>query len=487
LIIEFIKKWGAKKLILSISDLTSVFLASILAFAITSRSGFLNYVTDAALIEKEVIFFIGCILIIPIFRYYQLYKHKYFLRIGEQTLLILKGLLINSIIIILLIFTVKTQEALHDSRSQVIIYFGFSLLLLFVTRVLILRKFLRGNYSGGNIREFLTRRAIAIGAGNLGEFFAEILTVKEHYHIEIIGFLDDDPKKRDKKVNRIPVMGTTDDIDRIAYEQEVDEIFITIQSIENKRLLDLIEKCKLTNCQVNLVSNHFDIVDAKLDEGEYHDLKVISVSSKVSPLYSEKFKRIVDIAVSGFLILLLSPVFLIIGLSIKLTSKGNIFYKTVVIGKNGKMFKWFKFRTMYPGNDPREHQSHLASVIKEDRGYEKLANDPRITPAGRLLRKFSLDELPQLFNVLRGEMSLVGPRPCLPYEYEHFKDWHKLKYKVIPGMTGLAQLIARNRNDVTFSDSVILDLYYADNQSLWLDLKILFRTIPVMVLGKGGI
>ncbi|HJY62787.1 MAG TPA: sugar transferase [Ignavibacteria bacterium] len=487
MISEFIKKWGAKKLLLTISDIVSVFLASILAFALTSSKGFFNYVTDTAIIEKVIIFAIGCFLIIPIFRYYQLYKHKYFLRVGEQTLLILKGLLINSIIIIILIFIIKTQEALHDSRLQVIIYFSISLILLFTTRVLILRKFLHGNYSGGNIKEFLTRRALAIGAGNLGEFFAEILTVKVHYHIEIIGFLDDDPEKRHKKVNRIPVLGNTNDIARIVDEQEIDEIFITIQSIENKRLLDLIEKCKLTNCHVNLVSNHFDIVDAKLDEGEYHDLKLISVSPKLSPLYSEKFKRIFDIAASGLLTLLLSPLLLIIGLSIKLSTKGKIFYKTEVIGKNGKLFKWYKFRTMYPDNDPRAHRSHLENLIKEDRGYEKLANDPRITPAGRMLRKFSLDELPQLLNVIRGEMSLVGPRPCLPYEYEHFKDWHKLKYKVIPGMTGLAQLIARNRNDVTFSDSVILDLYYADNQSLWLDLKILFRTIPVMVLGKGGI
>jgi lipopolysaccharide/colanic/teichoic acid biosynthesis glycosyltransferase len=110
----------------------------------------------------------------------------------------------------------------------------------------------------------------------------------------------------------------------------------------------------------------------------------------------------------------------------------------------------------------------------------------RITPVGRILRKFSIDELPQLLSVFKGDMSLVGPRPCLPYEYEIFKEWHKLKYKVIPGMTGLAQIIARNRKDVTFNDSVLLDLYYADNQSLWFDLKILFRTLPIMVLGKGG-
>ena len=483
---EFIKKWGAKKLILSVNDILCTFIAFILALYFTAP-GFEIYFTQLTFVEKLLIFMFGALLIIPIFRYYQLYKHKYFLRIGEQTLLILKGLLINSIIIIIGIFIIKTQEALHDSRTQVIIYFSISFTLLFTTRVLLLRRILRANYVGGNIKEFITRRAIAVGAGNLGIFFSEILTVKPHYHIELIGFIDENPAKNGTIVNRVPVIGNVEDILAITEEQEIDEIFITIQNIENKKLLDLIEKCKLTNCHVNLVSNHFDIISAKLDEGEYHDLKVISVSPKLSPLYSEKFKRIFDMLASGFLILLLSPVFLLIAISIKLTSRGPVFFKTNVIGKNGKIFKWYKFRTMYANNDTSVHEMHLEKLITANKGYKKLVNDPRITAVGRFLRKFSIDELPQLWNVFIGSMSLVGPRPCLPYEYEHFKDWHKLKYKVIPGITGLAQIIARNREDVTFSDSVLLDLYYADNQSLWLDLKILFKTIPVMVFGKGGV
>ncbi len=483
---DFIKKWGAKKLILSVSDIMCTSVAFLLALYFTAP-GLDVYITEITFIEKLLIFFAGAVLIIPIFRYYQLYKHKYFLRIGEQTLLILKGLLINSIIIIIAIFVVKTQEALHDSRTQVIIYFTIAFALLFISRVLILRRVLRANFVGGNIKEFLTRRAIAVGAGNLGIFFAEILTVKPHYHIELVGFVDDDVQKKKKLVNRVPVLGTASEIAEIVEEQEIDEIFITIQNIENKKLLDLIEKCKLTNCQVNLVSNHFDIISAKLDEGEYHDLKVISVSPRVSPLYSEKFKRIFDIAVSGILIMLLAPLWLTIALAIKFSSRGPVFYETDVIGKNGRKFKWYKFRTMLANNDAKVHEAHLEKLITANKGYKKLENDPRITPIGRFLRKFSIDELPQLMNVFRGNMSLVGPRPCLPYEYEHFKEWHKLKYKVIPGITGLAQIIARNREDVTFSDSVLLDLYYADNQSLWLDLKILFKTIPVMLLGKGGI
>ncbi|HWA07555.1 MAG TPA: exopolysaccharide biosynthesis polyprenyl glycosylphosphotransferase, partial [Ignavibacteria bacterium] len=441
---EFIKKWGAKKLILSVNDIFCTFIAFVLALYFTAP-GFDIYFTELTFIEKLLIFMFGALLIIPIFRYYQLYKHKYFLRIGEQTLLILKGLLINSIIIIIGIFIIKTQEALHDSRTQVIIYFAVSFTLLFTTRVLLLRRILRANYVGGNIKEFITRRAVAVGAGNLGIFFSEILTVKPHYHIELIGFIDENPAKKGTIVNRVPVIGNIDDILEITEEQEIDEIFITIQNIENKKLLDLIEKCKLTNCHVNLVSNHFDIISAKLDEGEYHDLKVISVSPKLSPLYSEKFKRIFDITASGLLILLLSPVLLLIALSIKITSIGPVFFRTNVIGKNGKVFKWYKFRTMYVNNDTSAHEMHLEKLITANKGYKKLVNDPRITSIGKYLRKFSLDELPQLWNVFIGNMSLVGPRPCLPYEYEHFKDWHKLKYKVIPGITGLAQIIARNR------------------------------------------
>jgi undecaprenyl-phosphate galactose phosphotransferase len=484
----FIKKYGTKKLLLASGDLVCTLSGAFLALYLTSPNGFSYYLSERTFLEKITIFLLGSLLIVPTFRYYQLYKHKYFLKIGEQVLLIVKGLLINSIAIILLIFIVKTQETLHESRSQVIIYFAASLITLLISRLVIFRPVLSSKtYLGGNINKFLTRRAIAIGAGGLGRFFVEALSMKQHYHIDLVGFLDDDIAKKNDKILGVPVLGTTAKLKYVIERLEIDEIYITIQKIDNKNLLDLIEKCKLTNCSINLVSNHFDIVNTKLDENEFHDLKVISISSKASPLYSEKFKRIFDIAVTSFLISIVLIPALIVALLIKLTSSGPVFFKTAVIGKNGKSFYWFKFRTMRHDNDPSIHKEHLKKLIIENHANIKLINDIRITGIGKLLRKFSLDELPQLINVFKGDMSLVGPRPCLPYEYEIFKEWHKLKYKVIPGMTGLAQIIARNKKDVTFNDSVLLDLYYADNQSLWLDLKILFKTLPVMVFGKGGV
>lgn len=484
---RLVKKHGSKKIFLAINDLICALVSALLALALTLDKSIFEYATGIYFIRKRLIFLAGAILIIPIFRYYQLYKHKYFLKVGEQTLLILKGLLIDSIFIIILIFLVKTQDTLHESRTQVILYFIFSFATILVTRVLVFRSVLKATYLGVNLNKFLSRRAIAVGAGGLGNFFAESLEIKQYYHIDLVGFLDDDEALKGQRIGKYRVLGKTTELRKIVDDKEIDEIYITIQKIDNKALLDLIERCKLTDCQVNLVSNHFEIINARWDENEFHDLKVISISSKASPLYSEKFKRIFDIAASSLLIAVLAVPALLVATMIKLTSRGPVFFKTSVIGKYSKPFYWYKFRTMYDKNDTSIHEEHLKKLIVENHANQKLINDIRVTLPGKWLRKFSFDELPQLLNVFRGDMSLVGPRPCLPYEYEIFKDWHRLRSKVIPGMTGLAQIIARNRRDVTFNDSILLDLYYADNQSLWLDLKILFKTIPIVIFGKGGV
>lgn len=485
MLVDFVRKYGFKKIILSINDIICSITAALLILFLTTNN-FGSYIYGPQQ-EKFLIFIFGAFLIVPIFRYYQLYKHKYFLKAGEQSLLILKGLLIQNIIIILIIFILKTQESLHDSRTQVIFFFFTSFILLFFTRIFIFRYTFRSSNLGDNLNRFLLRRSIAIGAGGLGQYFADTIMKKQYYSINLVGFIDDDIAKDSLKINGIPIIGKTSDIEKVVINEDIDEIYITIQKINYKKLLDLIEKCKLTNCQINLVSNHFDIINRKWDANEYHDLKLIPISSKASPLYSEKFKRMFDIVASSLLIFITVPISFTIGLLIKLTTKGPVFYKTTVVGKNGKRFRWYKFRTMYFNNDPSVHKEHLKKVIIENNAYQKLINDSRITRIGKFLRKFSLDELPQLINVFVGDMSLVGPRPCLPYEYEIFQDWHKLRYKVIPGMTGLAQILARNMKDISFNDSILLDLFYADNQSLWLDLKIMFKTIPVILLGRGGI
>jgi len=203
-------------------------------------------------------------------------------------------------------------------------------------------------------------------------------------------------------------------------------------------------------------------------------------------------KRAIDVvgAVVGGVVLI--PVFLVTAVAIRLTSPGPVFFKQKRIGKDGREFIFYKFRSMITGDDSK-YKEYLKAFVEDGReaGIDnkgrkvyKIMDDPRVTSFGRFLRRTSLDEFPQIINVLKGEMSLVGPRPCLPYEWDLYEDWEKARLSVTPGLTGLWQVTGRS--NVTFHDMVLLDLYYISNWSFWWDLKLIFQTIPVILLGKGA-
>jgi len=205
-------------------------------------------------------------------------------------------------------------------------------------------------------------------------------------------------------------------------------------------------------------------------------------------------KRGVDIVFSLLVLIIGFPFFLAIALLIKITSKGPVFFAQKRIGENGEEFTLYKFRTMRVGADDSIHREFTRNFIlgkmdksgldAEKGSVYKITNDPRVTGIGSFLRRTSLDELPQFINILKGEMTIVGPRPPLPYEYEYYDDWHKLRLKVKPGLTGLWQV--SGRSSVPFNEMVMLDLYYIENWSLLLDLRIMLQTIPVMFRGSGG-
>lgn len=202
-------------------------------------------------------------------------------------------------------------------------------------------------------------------------------------------------------------------------------------------------------------------------------------------------KRLLDITISFILLFLCAPLMVLIALAIKIQSPGPIIYKQIRIGKNGRPFPMFKFRSMYERNNTAVHKKYAQRLIRENLSPQdigshslKMNGDKRITPVGQIIRSLSLDELPQFFNVLRGEMSIVGPRPPMPYEYELFTDWHKKRQAVLPGITGLWQVTARNH--VSFDEMVRLDLFYIDHMGLLFDLDIMLRTPFVMLQGKGG-
>ena len=193
-------------------------------------------------------------------------------------------------------------------------------------------------------------------------------------------------------------------------------------------------------------------------------------------------KRLFDILSSGLALIVLSPLFVIVGLIIKLTSPGPVFYRAKRVGRYGKPFTLYKFRTMVV--DAEERKAELTQYNEADGPIFKMRNDPRLTRLGGFLRRTSLDELPQLWNVLRDEMSLVGPRPQLPAEVAQYEDWHYRRLEVKPGLTGLWQVLGRS--DISFDEMVRLDIYYAENWSPGMDLRILLETIPAVLSGKGA-
>ncbi len=219
----------------------------------------------------------------------------------------------------------------------------------------------------------------------------------------------------------------------------------------------------------------------------YPDLSLRNRATKIDHM----MKRAIDIVGSLTALLVLSPILLLIALLVKLTSEGPVFFCQTRIGRHGKEFCFYKFRTMRTNNDPNIHREFVAKLIAggadagQNGGLYKLKNDPRVTPLGRFLRKTSLDELPQFFNVLLNDMSMVGPRPPLPYEYERYRTWHKRRVlELKPGLTGIWQVEGRSRT--TFDEMVRMDIRYAKLRSVWLDLKIMFRTPSAMFFGRGA-
>ncbi len=201
-------------------------------------------------------------------------------------------------------------------------------------------------------------------------------------------------------------------------------------------------------------------------------------------------KRVFDVLVTLLAIAILSPILIAVALAVILSSRGPVIFTQRRVGQNGIPFQFYKFRTMYHRNDDTIHRAYSERLINgwasHGGGHPafKMTHDPRITPLGRFLRKSSLDELPQLFNVLKGDMSLVGPRPPIEYEVEYYQDWHKQRLQAKPGITGLWQVSGRSQ--VPFDEMVMLDIHYMEHWSFMLDLKILLRTVPVVLFGVGG-
>ena len=334
-----------------------------------------------------------------------------------------------------------------------------------------------------------TRNVLIVGNGGSGELLAAKLSFENPFGINVVGFIDEKIEKGEEIIGGKKVLGKISEINTVVNCNKINEIIIADDTSEYDQLLDIVDICKNTRAHVKFTSNLFEIIPQKIFTERYAEIPIVNVSPSSSNLFMLKLKLIFDRVASFVGLILLSPFLMLIAALVKLSSPGPVFYKQERIGKNGKPFMFFKFRTMkmIENDDDTERKKMMLNFMKgldNDCANKKVTNPKRITRIGKFLRKTSLDELPQLFNVLRGEMSLVGPRPCLRYEYENLENWQKRRFTVLPGCTGMWQVTGRSQ--VSFQDSVVLDLYYINNLSPWLDLQLLIKTVPVMLFGTGG-
>ena len=418
------------------------------------------------------IFFIG---------YEKLYTRR--LPFWEEAKELIKSVILSTAIALVIIFVGKIKGI---NFQEVLILTGIYGIMVFPFFRYIGKNFLHRFKIG---RE----KVLIVGAGNAGTSVARGIGEDIYLGYEVVGFLDDAPEKAGQEIkvgnNVYKVFGKLQDFPQVLEKLKVKKVIIAIPSLEREKL------CKLVNEFQKYTNEIFVVPELKgiaLLNTELHylfmeQLFLIKIKNNLKVIFNQFLKRTFDIIVSILLLPLVIPIIVVFGVLIKLDSEGPVFFIQHRLGRGEKTFKCIKFRTMYMNSD-KILEEYLAKNPKAKEEWEKFKKlkgyDPRVTRVGRFLRKTSLDELPQIFNVLKGDMSLVGPRPYLPREVSDMGEFKDIILTIRPGITGLWQI--SGRNELTFKDRLKLDTWYVLNWSFWLDIVILFKTIKVVLKGEGA-
>jgi len=328
--------------------------------------------------------------------------------------------------------------------------------------------------------EHLSERTLIVGAGAVGHLLGEKIGKHPEYNLRLVGYLDDGEPFGARKLS-VPVVGSLDELDDVIAGHDVTRVIIAFSRARHQQILDIVRACADRGVRVNIVPRLFEILSSQTEMDDVEGIPLLDVAHVELSHLNTIVKRIFDLVVGGVLLLIALPLIGVLALAIKIDSRGPVFFRQERMGRGGKVFRIYKFRSMHVDAEQRRYD--LAEQNEYSGPMFKIKQDPRTTRFGQLLRKSSLDEVPQIFNVMRGEMSLVGPRPLWVDEAARCRGWTKRRLDITPGMTGLWQVTGRN--DVPFDEMVKLDYMYVTGWSLSWDIKLLLETIPA-VLGRRG-
>ncbi len=374
-----------------------------------------------------------------------------------------KGIFLGLLVISAIGFFVKEAEF---GRLVVLLSAGISLLLQGASRIIFYR-----------INQKLQRSgqadvpALILGTGTSGIRLLQKLQDHPEIGYRVVGFLSEDPDETEKDVANRPVLGGIDDLHRVAVEHEIEEVFVAVPSLGHTRMLAMVLDMEDLGLSFRVVTNLFEVLTAGTPVDLVDDLPLVRLGRPRVHFLYEPMKRLIDLALGGTALILTAPVIAVCAACIRIGSPGRAIFSQMRVGAGGVPFTMYKLRTMREDVDPYEE-----APTSND--------DPRLSRFGHFLRRTSIDEFPQLINVLLGQMSLVGPRPEMPFIVEDYDDWERRRLSVKPGMTGLWQILGRK--DLPMQTNLQYDFYYIRNRSLLFDLSILVRTIGAVLTRKGA-
>lgn len=325
-------------------------------------------------------------------------------------------------------------------------------------------------------------RVLIVGAGEVGRAVMRSLLADPALGYQVVGYVDDDPLKGNGKLGRFQGLGGLDRIPAVIVAEDVDEVIVTLPWMYHRKIMQIVDKCERENVRVRVVPDVFQQRMHRVDLDTLSGIPLIGPGPDRLSASQSLIKRVIDLTLTIIALPFFAVAYIVIALLIKLDTPGPVIFKHQRVGKNGREFNLYKFRSMVQNAD--RMQATLEDLNEADGPLFKIRDDPRMTRVGRWLRRTSLDESPQLINILRGEMSWVGPRPGTPDEVALYEPWQLKRVSVLPGLTGLWQV--SGRSDIPFDEMCLLDIFYIENWSLDLDIRILLRTIPHILFGNGA-